>query len=76
MERSKLVSALCFLEGKKSQVKAGDMSEVVACLEKYTAQRHFDEGLKKVKAKGPVFDGIAARAQARLDKLWKKAKKG
>ena len=72
MTKNKLASQLCELEGKKSQVKIGNMRETLRCLEILIAQSALEAG-ERTALHAPSVVALCDRAQKRLDVLWKRA---
>ena len=72
MNKNKLASQLCELEGKKSQVKIGNMRETLRCLEVVIAQDALASG-ERDPLYSPIVIALCERAKKRLDALWKRA---
>jgi len=80
MTLRKLASQLCKLEGKKSQVKMGDMMETLKLLTSLIAAEyvlfHKDFKLDDIKWAGsPSFDFLNTEIDKKIDKYYKKQTK-
>lgn len=69
MTKNKLASQLCALEGKKSEIKIGNMRETLRCLEILIAQSAVQEG-ERTAIRSNVIVELSDRAQKRLNVLW------